>query len=70
VWDNKKFTYSRAEERKGFILTEGMYKSGDSVVGVKVAVLNVYAPCSNNDKEVLWSDLECLLATVLLKTGA
>jgi len=61
LWDNKKFTCSRLEEGKGFILTEGMYKSGDSVVGVKVAVLNIYAPCSNSDKVVLWRDLECLL---------
>jgi len=41
LWDNKKFTCSISEEGKGFILTEGMYKSGDSVVGVKVVVLNV-----------------------------
>jgi len=61
LWDNKKFTCSRSEEGKGFILTEGMYKSGDSVVGVKVIVLNVYALCSNSDKVVLWRDIECLL---------
>jgi len=55
---------SRSVEGSGFILIEGTYRSGDYDSGVKVVVINVYAPCTNREKVLLWREIEALLVNV------
>jgi len=48
-------------EVKGFILTIGEL-SGVAMNGVNVAIMNLYAPCSNSEKFALWIDIEQIKA--------
>jgi len=64
MWDNKVFSCSRSVEGSRFILIEGTYKSGDYDSGVKVVVINVYAPCTNREKVLLWREIEALMVNV------
>jgi len=45
-------------EDKGFILIVGKYRCGGAMNSVNVAIMNVYGPCSNNDKFILWREIE------------
>lgn len=45
-------------KEKGFILIIGEYKSESGGLGVEVAIINVYGPCSNTRKNILWDEIE------------
>jgi len=61
MWDNRIVSCCRTEEGKGFILIEGDYKGVGASQAMRVVLVNVYAPCSDRDKEVLWGDIENVL---------
>jgi len=50
MWDTKVFKCDRSVDGKGFVLVIWQYIGGESGIDVNVVVLNVYAPCSNNEK--------------------
>lgn len=68
MWDNKVFKSASSMDERGYVLVEGEYLCGASGSQVKVAIMNIYAPCSNREKVLLWKDIENILANVLCST--
>jgi len=63
MWDNKVFKCETSMEGKGYVLVQGDYNNGVSGTAVKVLIMNIYGPCSNKDKVLLWKEVEDKLAT-------
>jgi len=53
--------FTEMEERDNLVMRHHVRK-GISCLMVKVVVLNVYTPGSNNEKWLLWIDIENVLA--------
>jgi len=62
MWDNKVFKCESSVEGKCFVLIMGDYCCGGSGTVVTVLIMNIYAPCSNKDKVLLWKEVENMLA--------
>ena len=60
--DNKVFKCDLSVKGKGFVLVVEDYKCGVSGPNVNVLIMNIYAPCSNKEKVLLWRKLEDKLA--------
>jgi len=64
LWDKKVFNCTKSVDGKGYVLIEGVYNCISSGKDVKVVIMNIYTPCPNKEKMLLWREIQDVLASV------